>query len=103
MKTLVVIVCLALVALLMWIGAAYSQSSLCGPYKEFVAALQGSRYEESSTGKGMSGGGTRVVELFVGKETFTILATSPDSGRTCIIAAGKMWTEVKSEIKGDAL
>lgn len=103
MKTLTVIVIIALVALLMWIGQAYSQSSMCGPYKEFVEALQGSRYEESSTGKGLSGSGTRVVELFVGKETFTILATQPDSGRTCIIAAGNAWIGVAPKIQGDDL
>ena len=80
-----------------------AQSSMCGPYKEFVKAIEGSQYGESSIGKGASGGGQAVVELFVGKETFTVLVTWPESGRTCIIAAGKMWVAAKPTVPGDDL
>ena len=100
MKTLVVIILLALAVLLMWIAEASSQSLMCGPYKEFVKALEGSRYGEASIGKGLSGGGTMVIETFVGKETFTILATTIATDKTCIIAAGKSWVAV-TEIPGE--
>lgn len=104
LKTILVIAAFLIgTALLMWTASANAQSAMCGPYKEFVEAIEGSRYGESSIGKGISGSGTRVVELFVGKETFTILATWPDSGRTCIIAAGKMWIGVAPKINGEPL
>jgi len=102
MKTLVVITLLALAALLMWIAEASSQSLMCGPYKEFVKALEGSRYGEARIGKGLSGGGTMVIETFVGKETFTILATQIATGKTCIIAAGGNWV-AETEIPGEPI
>lgn len=83
-----------------YVVTARAQSSMCGPYKEFVKAIEGSQYGESSIGKGISGGGQAVVELFVGKETFTVLVTWPASGRTCIIAAGKMWV-AETKTPGD--
>lgn len=90
-------------ALVMLGASAHSQSSMCGPYKEFVKAIEGSQYGESSIGKGVTGGGQAVVELFVGKETFTVLVTWPESGRTCIIAAGRGWAVAKPTLPGDDL
>lgn len=102
MKAIIVIVILALGALLLWMASASAQS-MCGPYTEFVKAITGSQYGETSRGKGISGGGNVVVELFSGKETFTILATSPASGRTCVIAAGKGWVAGEAKPIGDEL
>jgi len=100
MKTLVVITLLGLAVPIMWIAEASSQSLMCGPYKKFVKALEGSKYGETSIGKGLAGGGTIVIETFVGKETFTVLATAIDTGRTCIIAFGKGWVS-QTEIPGE--
>lgn len=89
-------------ALLMWAAAAQAMG-MCATYKEMVQGLLGTQYGESSIGKGLAAKETIVIELFVGKETFTILATSPDSGRACILAAGKMWIGVAPKINGDDL
>jgi hypothetical protein len=86
----------ALLALLALTFAVPAQAqSLCGKYADFVKTLS-DRYNETSIGKGMSGGGPVVIELFTSAETFTILATVTATGNSCIIAAGKGWALVET-------
>lgn len=76
-------------------------ASFCGEYAEFIAAIKG-QYHEESLGKGFTRGGAQIVELFASKETFTILVTD-QSGRTCMITAGKNWVAEPTKIQGDDL
>lgn len=101
-RALIVLVLAIFAAILLTVSHAHAQS-LCATRAEMVAGLQGSKYGEASTGKGLAMNGQVVIELFVGKETFTILATLPGGERSCIIAAGKTWVDVASETSGEDL
>lgn len=90
MKYLIMIGFLVFGLILLGFSYAYAQSSMCGSYKKFVIQLE-NQYQEASIGKGVSRAGQIVIELFVSKDTFTVLASSLTMDRTCIIAAGKGW------------
>ena len=96
MKTLTAIIILALVALLMWIGSAYSQGVTMitpHPCNLTEAMLKGlsEKYREVAIGAGISSKGYH-VRLFVSKDkTFTVLETRP-GGISCINSAGDDWT-----------
>ena len=74
----------------------------CGDYAIFVKSLQ-KTYQETSRGKGVSGGGYLVIELFTSaKGTWTILTTQTN-GKTCITNAGEGWIDSKPEPIGEKL
>ena len=75
-------------------------AGFCGPRNEMVAALTGEKYKEARIGIGVMGD-RLVVETYASSDgsTFTILITTPD-GKTCIIAAGKGWQQIKPEPAG---
>lgn len=102
MKTLIVLVILALGGLIIWLAVPAQSQSMCGRYADFVKALN-DKYRETSISKGMSGNGSVVIELFTSEETFTVLATVTATGKTCIIAAGKGWVAADPKILGEDL
>lgn len=95
MKTLTVIICLALAALLMWAASAYSQGITmitphqCNLTEDMLKGLS-EKYKEVTIGGGISSKGYH-IRLFVSKaNTFTILETRP-GGISCINSAGDDW------------
>ncbi|MEQ1519712.1 MAG: hypothetical protein ABL936_00405 [Aestuariivirga sp.] len=101
-RALIILALAIFAAILLTVSHARAQG-MCATRAEMVAGLQGSKYGEAATGKGLAMNGQLVIELFVGKETFTILATVPGGERSCIIAAGKTWVEVSNETSGEDL
>ncbi len=85
-------------ALIWFVSPAHAQST-CGRYDDYVKALF-DKYQETSIGKGLSGSGLVVIELFTSEETYTVLATITATGKTCIIAAGKGWVAAIPVIPG---
>ena len=88
---------------LMIFSAIGATAGMCGTRDAFVKALA-NKYHEAPIGAGMVmqiEGKTTVVELFKSKngETWSLLVTSPD-GKTCIIAVGQNWADVKPEPAG---
>ena len=67
---------------------------VCGDYMAFVNSLQ-KQYQETSRGKGFSGSGTLIIELFTSaRGTWTILTTQTQlDGKTCLTSAGAGWTD----------
>ena len=86
----------AIIAFCLLASSAQAQT-MCDTYEKLAGTLEG-QYRESTTGKGLSG--PIVIELFVGPETFTIIATQPTTGKACIIAAGKSWVAETPKIPG---
>lgn len=78
-----------LLALLLTTNLAQAQAA-CFPREEMVSYLT-SRYNESSTGYGLTAG--NVVELWVSEDgtTWTMIVTTPE-GVTCHVASGLDWT-----------
>jgi hypothetical protein len=101
MKTLVVIIVLALGALFMWLTVPSHAASGCGQLELFRAALK-KNYNEIPNKIGVAGQ-NMIVELYLSPEkTWTILITGP-TGLTCVVAAGRGWEDAKAEIEGKPL
>ncbi len=66
----------------------------CGERRDIVSRLQ-SIYGESQVGLGIADSGA-LLELFVGAESFTIIATFA-SGRSCLLATGTSWEQVTAK------
>ena len=101
MKTLIVLICLAIGVLLMWMTVPAHALGLCGSRADFIAAITGDKYQEEKNGAGIAGE-VALVELFASRSggTFTVLMTMPN-GKSCIIASGKGWIAVVPKIPGD--
>ena len=100
MKTLTVIVCLALVALLMWIGAAYSQSSACGVKAAMTKTLKDS-YGETLLLSGKTTQGNTMT-IFFNARTKTWTAAMESNATMCLVTSGK-GMEFAGKFKGDEL
>lgn len=108
MKTIIVIICIVLGALLMWSAVpAHSQGvTMITPHQCNLteAMLKGlsENYKEVAIGGGISSKGYQ-VRLFVSKSnTFTVLETRP-GGISCINSAGDDWTMAPPEKPGEHL
>ena len=67
---------------------------VCGPRDQALRQLE-NRHSEQVFGRGLAPDGTAIVELFVSKSgSWTVLVSRPD-GRSCIVAAGESWHQIK--------
>jgi len=77
-----------------------AEAAACGMRKDLVSYLT-RRYKEHPRAIGLVSKNS-VLEVMVSKKgTWSILVTMTD-GRTCIVAAGQNWEDVKSAIKDPA-
>ena len=99
MKTLWHIAVLLQLMLFSAIGATAGMCASPIPHEDMVRVLE-KKYSETRTGIGLAGQ-VIVVETFKTKNgsTWTIVATTPDR-KSCIIASGEHWDEVKPEPAG---
>ncbi|MGI9424064.1 MAG: hypothetical protein ACR2PA_12795 [Hyphomicrobiaceae bacterium] len=67
---------------------------VCGPRDQALRQLE-HHHSEQVFGRGLAPDGTAMMELFVSKSgSWTVLVSRPD-GRSCIIAAGESWHQIK--------
>lgn len=76
------------VALILLSTPAQAQVA-CGEYNDFVKTLA-TKFHEKSVGKGIAKSGTAVFELFVGRDSFTVLSVTT-GGQACIVLSGNEW------------
>lgn len=73
----------------------------CGDRSDFIKTLA-AKYKESAKALGIANQ-TNLVEIFTSeKGTWTIMVTQP-TGKTCIIAAGSSWEDMKPVLGTPAL
>lgn len=66
----------------------------CGPRDKTLSKLE-KQYREHVFGRGLSPKGKTMFELFVSKSgSWTVLASDP-KGRSCIVAGGDSWHQIK--------
>lgn len=69
--------------------------------RDSIVEVLSKRYKETRRAYGLSNP-MQMIELFASESgTWTALMTTPD-GRSCIVASGEAWTEVKS-LPGEAV
>jgi hypothetical protein len=66
---------------------------MCGKRGDVIAKLE-NKFSETRVSIGLANSGA-VIEVYASKAgTFTVLVTRPD-GRTCLVAAGEHWENLK--------
>jgi hypothetical protein len=99
MRTLVLLATAATIALSAQTGPAEAQRVLCKDRSEIVKILS-RRFNETQRSFGLQND-RRVLELYASPDgSWTALLTMP-SGKSCVIAAGKAWTNVPPEPAGE--
>ena len=74
-------------------SATYAQQ-ICGPRDSTLGQLE-KRHHERVYGRGLTPNGKAMFELFVSKTgSWTVLVSNPN-GRSCFVAAGDSWHQVK--------
>ncbi len=97
-KLLLAFTVLALVVIMVSSRRAKAQGIQCGNREQMVKTLD-KRFREHRFAMGLSSS-VSLLEIFVSKKgTWTIITTRAN-GRTCIVAAGKSWTNMPVEPDG---
>ena len=85
--------------LLLSTSATTNAQQVCGPRDHALGQLE-KRHQEKVFGRGLATNGKAMFELFVSKSgSWTVLASDP-SGRSCVVAGGDSWHEVKGNREG---
>lgn len=102
----VVVLALALIAILASLSASKAQeppgvTASCVD-RALVVARLAERYGETQRSMGLLNRDAGVVEMYASDTTgtWTIIVTRPDN-RSCLLAAGQMWSPTETPIPGD--
>lgn len=94
MKTLIVLIILALGAVLMWFAIPAHAAFGCGNFDLFAQSLA-KKYNEAPTGIGIAADGNLIYVIFTSPAgTWTAIGKAAD-GSACIVAAGRDWQNIK--------
>lgn len=75
-------------------ASATSAQQNCGPRDHALGQLE-NRHHEHAAGRGLTPDGEAMFELFVSKSgSWTVLVSDPN-GRSCVVAVGESWDEMK--------
>lgn len=78
--------------------SANAQGILCGTRTDIAAGLQ-TKFSETPVSIGLATNGS-VIEVFASANgSFTVMMTAPN-GRSCLIAAGQNWENLKARLTG---
>ena len=81
--------------------ATYAQQ-VCAPRDHALGQLE-KRHQEKILGRGLTPNGKAMVELFVSKSGSWTMLVSHTNGRSCFVAAGDSWHEIKPLPDGPAV
>jgi len=99
MRTLAFTAIVAAITLSAQVHEAEAQRTICKERAELVEILA-RKFNETQRSFGLQGD-SRVLELYASPDgSWTALLTLP-SGKSCVVASGKAWTEVEPEPVGE--
>lgn len=99
----IAVVAVVLILIFALFNTAFAQQRNCGPRDAIVARLA-ERYGETLQSRGVTGGGSAVMEVFANLDTGTFtVAMSNASGLSCMVAAGEGFQHMDARLEPSGL